>query len=488
MIARPIPHRYRVAISIWWRRIVLWSGGILVGSLAVAFALGADAGNHFFRDLARRWPWAPLILMPVAFAGLVWISRRFFPGAEGSGIPQAIAAIRVPDRETRDRLLSPKVVAAKMFLTVGGLFSGASIGREGPTVQVGAALMYAMSRFARFPRADVERGLILAGGAAGIAAAFNTPLAGIVFAVEELSRSFEERTSGTVLTAVFIAGVTAMAFLGNYAYFGHTGAVMQLGQAWVAVLICGLAGGLLGGLFSLFLIKGAQGLPGHLGEWQKDKIRFAAGCGFVLAILGLISGGATYGSGYEEAKLIIEGKSNGLHATFGFTKMAATVVSYWSGLPGGIFAPTLAAGAGLGHLMAEFMPYTPYGAVILLAMVAYFSGVVQAPITSFVIVMEMTDNQGIVLPLMAASLLGTAASRTLCHHPLYRTLAENFIPKPPQHPTTETEEATEETPAKTPVESEETTTASESPPAAGDPEDRQPAAETGESPAINAPR
>jgi H+/Cl- antiporter ClcA len=273
----------------------------------------------------------------------------------------------------------------------------------------------------------MEKGLVLAGGAAGVAAAFNTPLAGVVFAIEEMSRSFEHRTSGTILTAVIVAGVTSLAFLGNYAYFGHTSASLDLNRGWIAVLVCGVAGGLLGGLFSRILIASARGLPGRLGGLARARpVLFAALCGLALAVIGIASGDTSYGTGYYEARQLLEGTGH-LPETYGLFKMLATIVSYVSGIPGGIFAPSLAVGAGFGANLAALMPYASPSAIIVLGMVAYFAGVVQAPITAFVIVMEMTDNHTMVLPLMAASLLASATSRLVCSKPLYKALAEGFL-------------------------------------------------------------
>ncbi len=103
------------------------------------------------------------------------------------------------------------------------------------------------------------------------------------------------------------------------------------------------------------------------------------------------------------------------------------MVAYISGIPGGVFAPSLAVGAGLGQNIATLMPYAPLGAVVVLGMVAYFAGVVQAPVTAFVIVMEMTDNHDMIVPLMAASLLAAGCSKVVCQRPLYRALADQFI-------------------------------------------------------------
>ena len=410
---------------LWLRRLAFWGGAVAVGGAAVLFAIGAEHANDFHRRLIELSPFLPLLVTPLSFAGIAWITRRYFQGAQGSGIPQTIAALE--HEGVRAKVLSLRIAIGKIFLTLVGLMGGASIGREGPTVQIGAAIMHTFGRLARFSRADVERSLILAGGAAGVAAAFNTPLAGIVFAIEEMSRSFEQRTSGTILTAVIIAGVTSMAVMGAYPYFGYNSASLPLDNAWIAVVVCGVGGGLLGGLFSRMLIAGARGLPGRLGSAMREQpIAFAAACGIVLALIGLVSGSTTYGTGYHEARSVIEGHAE-VPEAYGILKMAATVVSYFSGIPGGIFAPSLAVGAGFGINAAQIMPYVPAGAVILLSVVAYFAGVVQAPITAFVIVLEMTENHAMVLPLMAAALLASGTSRLVCKQPLYKALALGFL-------------------------------------------------------------
>lgn len=407
----------------WKTRLVFWSGAVMVGLAAVLFALASEHANDGFRGLVERWPLLPLILSPAILVLVAWLTRRWFPGAEGSGIPQAIAALELRDEQARARLLSLRIAAGKILLTVLGLFGGASIGREGPTVHVGASIMYSLGRMARFPLHFLDRGLILAGSAAGIAAAFNTPLAGIVFAIEEMSRSFEERTSGTMLTAVIFAGVTAVAIQGNYHYFGSTTAELALGSGWLAVLVCGVGGGLVGGLFSATLIHGSR----RLAPWHRRRpLLVAAACGLLLAVIGLASGGSSYGTGYTEASQLVTGTGE-LGADFPVFKLLATIVSYVSGIPGGIFAPSLATGAGFGAALAPLFDGVPATAVVMLAMAGYFAGVVQTPLTALVIVMEMTDNQSMLLPIMAAAFLGYAVSRSVCPQPIYRALAASFL-------------------------------------------------------------
>jgi H+/Cl- antiporter ClcA len=421
--------------SAWVPRLVFWVGALAISVTAVLFAQASTLADGLFHRATGFTPYLALIITPAGLAVSVLLTRTVFPGAQGSGIPQVIAATEMQDPSRIRAVLSLRVAMGKIALTLLGLGCGASIGREGPTVQIGAAIMRALGqRFGKQTPGDSPlqeaaklRALVLAGGAAGIAAAFNTPLAGVVFAIEELSRSFEQRTSGTVLTAVIISGIATLAMTGGGSYFGHTAVMLPFGVGWEAVLACALLGGLFGGGFSRVLIRAASGLPGAAGRFVGGRpVLFAAMCGVALAVLGLMSHGNTYGTGYAQAQAMVAGESH-LPGKFFIMKLAATVISYASGIPGGIFAPSLAIGAGLGRTIAHLLPAAPAGAVVLLGMVAYFSGVVQAPITAAVIVMEMTDNQQMTVPLMAASFLAFGVSKLVCPHPLYGALAERFI-------------------------------------------------------------
>ncbi|MDE2462382.1 MAG: chloride channel protein, partial [Alphaproteobacteria bacterium] len=162
-------------------RLVFWGGALTVGLVSILFAIAATYAEALFGRVLIH-PWTALVITPLGFLISVFLARTVFPGSEGSGIPQAIAARRFRDPGTRERLLSLRLTFGKILLTLFGLVCGASIGREGPTVQVGAAIMLFTARAGGM---GLERGLILAGSAAGVAAAFNTPLAGVVFAIEE---------------------------------------------------------------------------------------------------------------------------------------------------------------------------------------------------------------------------------------------------------------------------------------------------------------
>jgi H+/Cl- antiporter ClcA len=454
---RQLPARMRRARRLplfsprqWRRRLVFWCGAGVVGLVALAFARLADGAQDVFAHIVAGRAWDVLLLAPAGLALSVWLTRRVFPGAQGSGIPQTIAALHLVDRDQIAAILSMKVACGKIMLTLLGLACGASIGREGPTVQIGAAIMHALGRSLRLPRIELERALVLAGGAAGVAAAFNTPIAGVVFAIEELSHSFEARASGTVLTAVILSGMTTLALAGNYTYFGTSPVELTLGAGWIAVVLCALAGGVAGGAFSQILVSASGGLPGWPGRFvRRHPIAFAALCGLVLAVIGLLSEGSSYGTGYAQARGVVEGTAH-LPMLFALFKLLATTVSYLSGIPGGIFAPSLAVGAGIGQWLSHVVVSAPSGAVVLLGMVAYFSAVVQAPITATMIVMEMTDNQRMTIPLLATSMLAFGVSRLICRRPLYGALARRFLIAMERRPQTAPPPAASVLPAATP--------------------------------------
>jgi len=372
-------------------------------------------------------PWLALVLTPAGFVLCAWLTRSVFSGAQGSGIPQAIAAREIDDQQRCAALVSIRIAVGKVALTALGLLCGASIGREGPTVQVGASLMYFTGRLSP----SRQPGLIVAGASAGVAAAFNAPLAGVVFGIEELAKSFEVRTSGLIIATVIAAGLTSQAILGDYTYFGRTHVAIGSLAGWLAVPVCGVLGGLLGGLFSRILIFVLGGMmPGAVGRWIKgNPVVFAALCGLLVALCGIAAGGSTFGTGYAQAHSLLDG-STPPPESFGILKFLANVLSSICGIPGGIFSPSLAVGAGMGANLAPLFPGVALGAVVLLGMVAYFAGVVQSPITAFVIATEMTDNHHMLVALMLAAIIATGVSRLISPVGVYHALARNYLPSP----------------------------------------------------------
>ena len=434
------PHRRRRvrrmhrAIDLWHRGAAWILGPVVVGLLGVFLAVQSEYATKANKLLIAAFPLAPLVIMPAGFALITYLSVRFFAVTAGSGIPQTIAALDDPEPRKKNHLLSLRIIVGKIVFTLGSLSIGASVGREGPTVQIGASVMHFFYGRGPFQTPELRRILILAGGAAGIAAAFNTPLAGIMFAIEELSKKHVFNASKSSLITVVFAGLISLFLLGNYTYFGTTDASLDWRSAAGAIFVCGLLGGGAGGLFSRAMIAGTSGLPSSLDAYVRARpLVFAAACGLAVALIGFFTDNIVFGTGYDVTRWTLQDERL-LPWYFGIAKMAATLLSAVSGIPGGIFAPSLAVGAGIGDNVAALLPsIAPHSAIVILVMAAYLSGVTRAPITSFVIMMEMTNSHQMLLPLMSASVVASGVAKLVCQEPLYQALAERFLPSlPPQ--------------------------------------------------------
>jgi H+/Cl- antiporter ClcA len=415
--------RHVVSPDVWRDRLVVWLSAVVAGLCVVGFAWMTDAAGHGFRRIYDAAPWLPLLLTPFGGMAVVWLTRHYAAGATGSGIPQVIAALdaNVPT-EKHGLFVSLKLSLCKALLGTAAIASGFSAGREGPSVQIAAGVMLAFHRFIRRSVAITPRDMILAGGAAGIAAAFNTPLAGIVFAIEELGKRFEEQSSGLLITAIVIAGLVAISLTGNLTYFGRIQITNIPFALFGPAVLAGIVSGIAGGLFSRLLVSSLSRKHWRINRFRgRYPICFAGLCGLVVAVLGISSDGAAFGSGSEWARGLLNGNGD-VPMGYAAVKFLATWASFWSCIPGGIFAPALSIGAGIGHDIAMLTGAMPVP-LIALGMAGFLAAVTQAPITAFIIVMEMTDGHTAVLSLMAASLFGSVISR-LISAPLYHSLAQ----------------------------------------------------------------
>lgn len=411
----------------WGRRIATLVAAVLVGLGALTFAWAGDRAQDTFEHLQRSYPWIHLVVTPALFAGIIWVTMRIAPESRGSGIPQAIAASHQPNGKAAQALVSVRVALFKVVATVAGMFGGASVGREGPTVQLAAALMVKVHQILHV---RVTSGVVIAGGAAGVAAAFNTPLAGIAFAIEELAVAYEQRVAVLVMGAVMISGLTAQGLAGNYTYFGVIDGSLPVTTVLIAAPLAGIVGGALGGLFARLMLA-ARGPAGKwAGPFKAHPVKAALACGVVVGALGFVTSGATSGTGYAPTKLMLETGSHG-DLWFGPAKFITALATSVSGIPGGIFAPSLSVGAGIGHLFTPLFAPENAGMIVLLGMAGYFTGVVRAPLTAVIILSEATGNSTAILPLFATALIGDWAGAMVCRQRLYHALAEGFIPSSP---------------------------------------------------------
>lgn len=401
-----------------WLNTVFWGGGILVGFASVLMTYVSVKCEHFFASHILSHTYLPLFTTPFIFLFVTLVVRLCFPMASGSGVPQVIAALETHKYQT---FVALRTIIGK-FLVLVALMFGAVVGREGPIVQIGAGLMLALYPLIKNNKYDFRPLLVMAGAAAGIAAAFAAPLGGIMFAIECLVKRFEIRISTMFLGAVAVSSIVGFFILGYYAYFGEAVAEITNMQGWAALILCAALGGLCGGIFTLVFVS----IMRTVRKFRLiPALLVALIFGFLVVGLGYLSGGQVYGSGYHQVAEMIAGHQ--YPASFAFYKMLANIFSVSSGLPGGIFSPALTAGAGLGQIFSHWFTHVEPDAIVIIGMAAFFCGITRLPITTFAIVIEITHVPNMAIPLIVATLIANIFANLISKRPFYDALAELLI-------------------------------------------------------------
>ena len=411
--------------------ICLLIGATFVAFFSFGFAKLADMGLEFNAYWSAKYPLAVWFVLPLGLALLTWFTAKYTPYVGGSGIPQVIASINLPYSGYKTKLVEFRQTIWKIPLTFLAMAMGASVGREGPSVQVGAAVMLAWGNFCRkynFAfRGLSTNELIATGAAGGLAAAFNAPLAGVIFAIEELGRGVILRWERRVLLGVLAAGFILVAIQGNSPYFPVYKGATSIPYLYLWLAICGVVCGVLGGMFGRLLAKGLAGLsPIKWRDWiRKHPIYIALLLGLVLAAMGTYSKGQTYGTGYDVVARALEGQL--VSPEVGILKLFATVTTYWNGIAGGIFTPSLTTGAGIGTMLWEISNgMVDQRFLVILCMAAFLAGGTQSPVTASVVVMEMTGAQPVLIWLLISSIIASIISRQFSPKPFYHFAAGRF--------------------------------------------------------------
>ncbi len=412
--------------------IPFWIGSVITGFFAVMYAQVFAWGEHLMNFIFDWHAWMIFIIAPIGFVLSWWLVKEFAPNAKGSGIPQVMAAVELANpkehRKIRN-LLSIKIIFFKILSSVILVIGGGAVGREGPTIQIAGSVFRKVNEYLPewWPKIS-KKNMIMTGAAAGLAAAFNTPLGGIVFAVEELSKTHINYFKTALFTAVIIAGLTAQTLAGSYLYLGYPKTNdVSLMVMFPIMLVAGTAG-ILASQLSVIMLK--------INGWKKKKLKTDKANVVFLIISALIIASIAYfinreilGSGKEIMERVLFTKNKHEDWYVPILRMLGPALSFTSGGAGGIFAPALSAGASIGSVISGIIHLTPNetNVVILAGMVAFLTGITRAPFTSAIIVLEMTDRHSLIFHLMLAGMVSSIASILVSRHSLYDVLKVNFL-------------------------------------------------------------
>jgi H+/Cl- antiporter ClcA len=411
--------------------IPFWIASVLVGLLAVLytklFILAEDITTLVFNHHA----WMLFILSPFCFVLAWWLVYRFAPYSRGSGIPQVMAAIQISSPKTNkmvDKLLSFRIIFIKIISSLIMAIGGGAIGREGPTIQLSASIYKIVYQLLPkwWPKI-AKRNMIVTGAAAGLAATFNTPLGGIVFAIEELTKTHFSYYKTAIFSSVIIAGLSAEALLGPYLYLGYPKLDGLSPSIFFGVALAALISGLLGSsmakmIFWIFRWKATF-------KFKHQHVMFVAGCAFIMVFSAFFISRDILGSGKDimEKTLFTSAKYVAWYTPL--LRILGSLLSFTTGAAGGIFAPALAAGASVGSLVGSWFKVSDINTnmLILSGMVGFLTGVTRSPFTSVILVLEMTNRHNVIFHLILAGMIASLVSLLIDKESLYERLKKQYI-------------------------------------------------------------
>ncbi len=411
--------------------IPFWSASVIVGLVAVGYAQLFSLAESISLELHAIADWSIFIILPVCMVTAWWVVRRYAPGARGSGIPQVIAALELANEKEHDKvpkLLSIRIILVKIASSLLMIMGGAAIGREGPTIQISAAIFRKVNEMlpAWWPKVS-RRNMILTGAAAGLAAAFNTPLGGIVFAVEELSKTHFTRFRTAIFTAVIIAGLAAQAISGPYLYLGYPAIGQYTLSAFWGVVLVAAIGGLAGGATS----KAILSIFAWKDRFRKvsDHVLFILLCAMAMASMIYFLTEEAMGSGKEIMNTALFTSDKRVEWYLPIVRIVGPISSFTTGASGGIFAPGLSAGASIGAMVSGWFDLNgPNSNLLIVAgMVAFLTGITRSPFTSAILVLEMTDRHSLIFHLMAAGMVANIFAYFVERKSLYENLKDRFL-------------------------------------------------------------
>jgi H+/Cl- antiporter ClcA len=411
--------------------VPFWVASLLTGLIAVFYSKLFLLAETSADSLFKSWHWLLFVVTPVCFLIAWWLVDRFEKYAGGSGIPQVMAAIELANPQNNGKirkLLSIRVIIVKILSSLFMILGGGVIGREGPTIQIAGSVFRKVNQLlpAWWPKIS-KRNMIMTGAAAGLAAAFNTPLGGIVFAIEELTKTHFSYFRTALFSAVIIAGLTAQALFGPYLYLGYPTINGLSVYIFLGVILVSMLAGLGGSITGRVLLAFIK-LRGRL-QKKSQQIIFIILCALVVALIGFTTRTELVGSGKTIMTHILFKSDKYLPWYTPLLRMTGSVFSFATGAAGGVFAPALSSGACIGSVLSGWMNLNDSNTnlLILSGMVGFLTGITRTPFTSSIIVLEMTDRHNLIFYLMLAGMFSGMMALLIDKHSFYDHLKVKYL-------------------------------------------------------------
>ena len=411
--------------------IPFWVASIITGLIAVFYTklfYLAEACTHFIVSYNR---YLLFLITPVCFLCAWWIVRRFASYARGSGIPQVIASVELagtPEESKIKKLLSLRIIFIKIASSLLMVLGGGVVGREGPTIQIAGSVFKKINDWLPDWWPIISKAnMIMAGAGAGLAAAFNTPLGGIVFTVEELTKTHISSFKTALFSAVIIAGLTAQTFLGPYLYLGYPRVNNLSNWIFFAVILVAITAGLAGSVMGKIILKILKWKSGF--KSRPKHIIYIIVCALLLISLSVFISDKALGSGKEIMNGVLFTHEKYLPWYMPLVRMGGSILSFTTGAAGGIFAPALAAGASIGSVIAGWFQLSEANSnlLVLAGMVGLLTGITRTPFTSAILVLEMTDRHSVIFHLMLAAMVAGLVSYSVDRYSFYDRLKMQYI-------------------------------------------------------------
>lgn len=414
-----------------FQSIPFWIASAFSGLFAYLYYLIFRYTEKLSLHLVEDYRWSIFILTPVSFFISWWLVRRFAPFAKGSGIPQVMAAIEISKPSSRglvDKLLGLKIILIKVISSAFKVLGGGIVGREGPTIQISSSVFQVVYKYLpTWWKPVSQKNILVAGAASGLAAAFNTPLGGIIFAIEELSKFHVKAYKSSLFVAVVIAGLVAQTLGGSYLYLGYPKLVHSGWMVYVGVLIVSILSGFFGAKIGALIWKVVHYLKSKKKNSQQIFVVLLASILVSTSIYFL--GTDAMGSGKEimERTLFTGDKTVAWYIPL--VRMGGLISSFSMGGAGGIFAPSLSIGASIGAVTSGLLELTGNNAnlLIVVGMTAFLTGITRSPFTSAIVVIEMTDRHSAIFFLMFAAVVSSAIAYLVERKSLYDLLKETYL-------------------------------------------------------------